>query len=69
MLFRSYNENKKNPIEVVFESKDNRRPVKILRDNETGVEYIYIYNYTVGNGSSCAICPRLDKNGKLVVSR
>lgn len=64
----AYDENKENPIEIVRQSEDNH-PAKILRDNETGVEYIYIYNYTMGNGSSCAICPRLDKNGKPVVSK
>lgn len=64
----AYDENKENPIEIVCKSEDGH-PARILRDKETGVEYIYIYSYSVGNGSSCAICPRLDKNGKPVVSK
>lgn len=64
----AYDENKENPIETVYKSEDGH-PARILKDKETGVEYIYIYNYSVGNGSSCAICPRLDKNGKPVVSK
>lgn len=65
----AYDENKENPIEVVYKS-GHGHPARILRDKETGVEYIYIYNYTLGDSStSCAICPRLDKNGKPVVSK
>ena len=63
----AYNKDKENPIEIVYKSEDGY-PVRILRDKETSVEYIYIYNYSVGHSSSCVICPRLDRNGKPVVS-
>ena len=62
---------RENPIEVVCSPKtgDNgNHPATIIRDNETGVEYIYIYNNGFRDrASSCAIYPRLDKDGKPVV--
>lgn len=65
----AYNEDKENPIEIVYKSEDGH-PVRILRDKETGVEYIYIYNYTLGDSStSCAICPRLNRNGQPFISK
>ena len=69
----AYDENKKIPLEIISEDCNkhmgNSADIYILHDKETGVEYIYVYNYISGKGSSCAIQPRLDKNGKPVVSR
>lgn len=69
----AYDENKEIPLEIISEDCNKRMgggtDIHILHDKETGVEYIYVYNYISGKGSSCAIQPRLDKNGKPVVSR
>lgn len=69
----AYDEDKKFPLEIISEDCNkhigNGADVYILHDKETGVEYVYIYNYIYGRGSSCAIQPRLDKNGKPVVSK
>lgn len=59
----AYEEDAGSPIETVREPKVGDRenyPTAILRDNETGVEYIY---------AGHAIYPRLDKDGKPVVSK
>ena len=69
----AYDKGRENPIEVVcspeMDDKANR-PATIIRDNETGVEYIYIHNNGFGpRASSCAIYPRLDKDGKPVVHK
>lgn len=51
------------PIETVREPKVGDRenyPAVILRDNETGVEYIYIGH---------SISPRLNRNGQPFISK
>lgn len=69
----AYGENNGSPIEIVRDPKigdENHQNVTILRDTETGVEYIYIYNRPYGDtASSCAICPRLNRNGQPFTSR
>lgn len=69
----AYDENKEIPLEIISEDCNkhmgNGADIYILHDKETGVEYIYVYNYISGKGSSCAIQPRLDKNGRPIVSR
>ena len=69
----AYDENKEIPLEIISENCNkhmgNSANTYILHDKETGVEYIYVYNHVSGGGSSCSIQPRLDKNGKPVVSR
>ena len=59
----AYDKDKEFPIKVIDSHQENRVYFNILRDSETGVEYLYLYSYD----GSCAICPRLDKNGKPVV--
>lgn len=58
----AYEEGAGSSIEVVrrpeLGDKDNY-PAMILKDTETGVEYIYI-----ADGSGCAISPRLNRNGQ-----
>lgn len=67
----AYDKGRENPIEVVCSPEIGDKanhPATIIRDNETGVEYIYIYNNGFRDrASSCAIYPRLDKDGKPVV--
>lgn len=62
---KSYDEDKEFPIKVIDSHQANRAYFNILRDSETGVEYLYLYSYD----GSCAICPRLDKNGKPIISK
>lgn len=55
-------------IEIVYQSdvyEELNCMVTILRDNETGVEYVYILRGQTGG----VIYPRLDKDGNPVVSR
>lgn len=64
----AYDQGRENPIEVVCRpllGAKIQNPAKILRDNETGVEYIYIDE----DGTGVAIYPRLDKDGKPVVHK
>lgn len=61
------NTGKSIPIEV-YKVEDGQ-PVRILRDRETGVEYIYVYNYTTPDKPpTCAICPRLYRDGRPVAT-
>lgn len=55
------------PIEKVSDQKINdtaKSYAMILKDTETGVEYIYI-----ADGSGCALSPRLNRNGQPFLSR
>lgn len=64
----AYDKNRENPIEVVCRPSLGAKitnPAMILRDNETGVEYIYIND----RGTGIAIYPRLDKDGKPFISK
>lgn len=64
----AYDKGRENPIEVVCRpllGEKIQHPATILRDNETGVEYIYVNEDNTG----VAICPRLDKDGKPVVHK
>lgn len=59
----AYEEGTGGPIETVRQPKvgdHGNYPTAILRDNETGVEYIY---------TGSAICPRLNRNGQPFMSR
>lgn len=59
----AYEKGTESPIETVREPKVGDRenyPAAILRDNETGVEYIY---------TGHSIYPRLNKNGKPFTSK
>lgn len=64
----AYDKGRENPIEVVCRplmGAKIKNPAMILRDNETGVEYIYVNDDNTG----VAIYPRLDKDGKPVVHK
>ena len=64
----AYDKGRENPIEVVCRpllGAKIQNPATILRDNETGVEYIYVNEDNAG----VAIYPRLDKDGKPVVHK
>lgn len=63
----AYEEGTGSPIEVVRRPKIGDGPNyqgSVLRDNETGVEYIYI-----STGSGCAVTPRLNRNGQSFTSK
>lgn len=58
----AYEKGTEGPIEKVSHQKINDTAnsyAMILKDTETGVEYIYI-----ADGSGCTVCPRLNRNGK-----
>lgn len=64
----AYDKVRENPIKVVCRpllAEKIQNPATILRDNETGVEYIYVNEDNAG----VAIYPRLDKDGKPVVHK
>ena len=63
----AYEKGAESPIEKVSDSKINdtaKSYAMILKDTETGVEYIYI-----ADGSGCALSPRLNRNGQPFLSR
>lgn len=58
----AYEKGTESPIEKVSNSKINDTAnsyAMILKDTETGVEYIYITD-----SSGCALSPRLNRNGQ-----
>ena len=63
----AYGKGAGDPIEKVSHQKiyDTANSYAIiLKDTETGVEYIYI-----ADGSGCAISPRLNRNGQPFISK
>lgn len=63
----AYEKGTGSPIEKVSYSKIDDTVnchAMILKDTETGVEYVYI-----ADGSGCAISPRLNRNGQPFISK
>lgn len=63
----AYGKGAGDPIEKVSHQKIDdtvNSYAMILKDTETGVEYIYI-----ADGSGCAISPRLNRNGQPFLTR